>query len=102
MTGTDRALVPWETESSAPNTDRVLLHHPHFLAADARDYVRLARHAAEHGELESSLRWYHEALRFWNQANEKSAGRWRAEQEAANREFAEVFLGRRGERAGYA
>ncbi|MEW6488252.1 MAG: hypothetical protein AB1578_10120 [Thermodesulfobacteriota bacterium] len=96
------ARVPKDVAPLAPEVDRVLLHHPHFLAADARDYLRLARHAAGREETERSLYWYRKALELWHHANEKAGGRWHNEQVAANREYGDLLLGRGREPAGRA
>lgn len=99
MNELDRICLPMDTGVFSPEVDRVLLHHPQFLAADARDFMRLARHSAGRGEVEHSLHWYRKALRFWHHANQKSEGRWQTEQLEANREYAAAILGR-GETSG--
>jgi hypothetical protein len=81
---------PWVLPS-----DSVFSQHPQFLAADALDYVRLARDAAERKQVELSIVWYRKALQFWHHANEQTDGRWVTEQRAAAREYADLIRGRR-------
>lgn len=72
-----------------------------FVVPNATLYLRLARQAAEKGDIEHACLGYRQCLATWKRANTLTGGRWRHEEELADLEFSAFLLGRLpGEAAG--
>lgn len=71
--------------------DRIPLDR--YVVPNANLFLRLARQAARAGDIEHACLGYRQCLATWQRANALSGGRWRREEERADREFSAFLLG---------